>query len=173
MKLPFKKTTLSSRQALLLVAAAQLSSISAFAPNQHAQVFSFNVASPTALRMSAVAPDQKPEDYGEAGRKLRRTVYTHDDWVKHRSPTRFRKNLSTFTRSAIYRNLSGEVLATTSVATLVVLWNCLVGDYQDFNGVVHAGPLKDSFLPILALPLTPFTLSSPSLGLLLGEYKIC
>ena len=45
-----------------------------------------------------------------------------------------------------------------------------MGDYQDLSGVTHAGPLKDTVVPMLSLPLTPFTLLSPSLGLLLGEF---
>ena len=68
----------------------------------------------------------------------------------------------------IYKSLAKEVLATTAVATFIVSWNCLFGNYQDLSGASHAGPLN-SLLPVLALPLTPFTLSSPSLGLLLGK----
>jgi len=41
--------------------------------------------------------------YGEESRKFRRTVYTHDDWVKHRNPNRFFKNLRTTTTSGIYK----------------------------------------------------------------------
>jgi ion channel-forming bestrophin family protein len=43
--------------------------------------------------------------YGEESRKYRRTVYSHDDWVKHRSPDRFWKNLRTTTNSGIYKVL--------------------------------------------------------------------
>jgi hypothetical protein len=41
--------------------------------------------------------------YGEESRKFRRTVYTHDDWIKHRSPDRFFKTLRTTTTSGIYK----------------------------------------------------------------------
>lgn len=105
--------------------------------------------------------------YGEVSRAYRRTVYTHDDWVKHRSPNRFFRNLSSIPSSGVYKNLAKEVIATTAVATFVVFWNCIFGDYQDFSSVSHKGPLHDSLIPILTLPLAPFTLASPSLGLLL------
>jgi hypothetical protein len=109
------------------------------------------------------------QSYGEESRKYRRTVYTHEDWVKHRSSNRFFRNLLSFANSGIYKSLFKEVVATTSVAALIVAWNMLFGEYQDFQSVTHNGPFHDSVIPILALPLAPFTLSSPSLGLLLGK----
>jgi ion channel-forming bestrophin family protein len=112
-------------------------------------------------------PAPKELSYGEESRKYRRTVYTHDDWVKHRSPERFTRNLMSTTNSGIYKNIGNEVLATTGVALFVVLWNMLTGTYTDFAGVEHLGILKDTILPVFSLPLAPFTLSSPSLGLLL------
>ncbi len=109
------------------------------------------------------------QQYGEESRQYRRTVYSHEDWVRHRSSDRFARNLSTFTKSSIYRSLFKEVTATTTVASFVVLWNMLFGEYQDLQSITHNGLLHDSVIPILALPLAPFTLSSPSLGLLLGK----
>lgn len=47
--------------------------------------------------------DRTDMPYGEESRKFRRTVYTHDDWVKHRSPDRFFTNLLTTTTSGIYK----------------------------------------------------------------------
>mmetsp|Transcript_23946 Transcript_23946/g.29458 ORF Transcript_23946/g.29458 Transcript_23946/m.29458 type:complete len:576 (+) Transcript_23946:244-1971(+) len=107
------------------------------------------------------------QNYGEESRQFRRTVYSHEDWVKHRSSNRFFRNLKSTTSSGIYKNLAKEVFATTAVATSVVAWNAIFGEYQDFLSVTHPGPLADTLLPVLALPLAPFTLSSPSLGLLL------
>jgi predicted membrane chloride channel (bestrophin family) len=111
--------------------------------------------------------DVKDISYGEDSRQYRRTVYTHDDWVKHRDSSRFYRNILSITNSGVYKNLGKEVFATCSIATGIVVWNCLFGTYQDLAGVVHDGPFKESIIPILSLPLTPFTLSSPSLGLLL------
>ncbi len=157
--------TTSIRRAVILAATAStlLNGAVAFAPTQPV------TKSVVPLQMSAVNEAERTS-YGEESRKFRRTVYTHDEWVKHRSPNRFVRNLSSFTNSGIYKNIGREVFATTSVATFICAWNIIFGDYQDISGAVHAGPLKDSIIPILALPLAPFTLSSPSLGLLLGKY---
>jgi putative membrane protein len=160
------------RAALLVaVCATQLGSSSAFTPSK-AQAKISNVKNvqqhPQKITTDlAATPDDIFHNYGEESRKYRRTVYTHEDWVRHRSSDRFLRNLKTTFSSGIYKNLFKEVLATTSVATSVVLWNCVFGDYQDFAGVVHPGIMHDSIIPILALPLAPFTLLSPSLGLLL------
>ena len=50
-------------------------------------------------------PDTATKDipYGENSRKFRRTVYTHEDWVKHRSSDRFIKNLFSIVNSGIYK----------------------------------------------------------------------
>ena len=163
--MPFKLT-----RAVLCVALAvsQLHGAVAFAPNQGQVHVAANRASTTCAATPVVATEEEKTSYAEVSRQYRRTVYTHEEWVKHRSSDRFIRNLSSFANSGIFSNLAKEVLATTAVATAIVGWNCVFGDYQDLSGVTHAGPLKDT-LPILALPLAPFTLSSPSLGLLLGE----
>jgi hypothetical protein len=48
---------------------------------------------------------QKPKDisYGEASRKFRRDVYSHDDWVRHRSADRFLRNLNSIVTSGVYK----------------------------------------------------------------------
>jgi predicted membrane chloride channel (bestrophin family) len=104
---------------------------------------------------------------GESQRQLRRTVYTHDDWKKHRSQDRFIYYLLAIFNSGVYKNLGREVGATTLVATAVVAYNALVGGYTDFDGVKHAALISTSILPQLTIPLNAFTLTSPSLGLLL------
>ena len=116
-----------------------------------------------------VIPAPKDISYGEESRKYRRTVYTHDDWVKHRSPDRFVRNAVSIVTSGIYKNIANEVLFVTAFAAFLVAGNCVTGTYQDFSGVTHDGLLKDSIIPALSLPMTPFTLSSSSLGLLLGK----
>jgi hypothetical protein len=107
--------------------------------------------------------------YGEESRKFRRTVYTHDEWVKHRSPDRFARNILTTTSSGVYKSVSREVGASTSIATFICLWNMAAGGYTDLDGVAHEAILQSQFLPALSLPLTGFTLVSPFLGLLLGQ----
>lgn len=116
-------------------------------------------------------PPIRDISYGEESRKYRRTIFTHDDWVKFRSPDRFWRNLEAVTSSGIYKNVGKEILATTGVAAFVILYNGLVGGFQDWSGNTLDPLLQASFLPVIGLPLAPFTLSSPSLGLLLSKYK--
>jgi len=105
------------------------------------------------------------ETYGEGSRKYRRTVYTHKEWQNHRSNDRFYRNLTSIFSSGIYKSLGKEVLATTFIATFIILWNGVTGGFVDFEGIQQP-PLIEG-LPKLVLPLVPFTILSPSLGLLL------
>uniref|UniRef100_A0A7S1YR76 Bestrophin homolog n=1 Tax=Ditylum brightwellii TaxID=49249 RepID=A0A7S1YR76_9STRA len=102
---------------------------------------------------------------GEGARKFRRTVYTHDDWVLHRSQDRFIDYVAAIFKSGVYKNLDNEVRAMTFVAGFVVVWNCITGGYTDLEGIQQAALRPD--LPVLSMPLSAFTLTSPSLGLLL------
>lgn len=106
--------------------------------------------------------------YGEESRKYRRTVFSHDDWRRFRNPERFGYSLASMFQSGIYKGIGREVSATTLVAAFVVVFNAIVGGYTDFDGVQHPALISSSLLPMIGLPLAPFTLSSPSLGLLLG-----
>lgn len=103
---------------------------------------------------------------GEAQRPFRRTVYTHDDWKKHRSQDRFFYYLLAIFKSGVYKNLAGEVFTVSFIATFVVLFNALAGGYTDLAGVEHAGLLS---FDKIGIPMNVFTLTSPSLGLLLGR----
>ena len=94
------------------------------------------------------------QQYGEESRQYRRTVYTHEDWVRHRSSDRFSRNLSTFGQSSIYRSLFKEVTATTTVATLLVVWNMIFGEYQDLLSITHNGIMHDSLIPIFNIPFS-------------------
>jgi predicted membrane chloride channel (bestrophin family) len=112
-------------------------------------------------------PEPKDISYGEESRKYRRTVYSHDDWRKHRRTDRFIYYLVSMGSSGVYKGLAREVSAATAIATVVCLYNALVGGYVDFLGVHHDAILSSPSLTPAGLPLAPFTLSSPSLGLLL------
>jgi hypothetical protein len=114
-------------------------------------------------------PLPKSISYGEESRKYRRTVYTHDDWVKHRAPDRYVRNTFSIIASGIYKNIAAEILAITGIAAFVVVWNSLCGTYTDFSGVQHPGIFYDSVIPMLTLPMAPFSLLNTSLGLLLGK----
>lgn len=105
---------------------------------------------------------------GEQARKYRRTVYTHDDWKKHRSPDRFITYLTAIFQSGVYKTMYREVAIVTASAFFVCGYNAMVGEYQDMDGVKHAGMLASTGLPIVSLPMESFTLASSSLGLLLS-----
>lgn len=106
---------------------------------------------------------------GEEQRVFRRTVYTHDDWKKHRDQDRFIVYLAAIFKSGVYKNLQGEVTLATAIAAFVCVYNGLVGGFTDLEGVKQAAILASPLLPKLGLPLNAFTLTSPSLGLLLGK----
>ena len=163
------------REAVFLLAAlASVGSTDAFvAPQQQQQKSSTRVN--TELYGNTKTPPPLAEEvkaisYGEESRQYRRTVFTHDDWVKLRSPDRFVRNLISIPSSGVYKNLAKEVLATTLVATFVCVWNNAFGGYTDFQGVKHGALVASQASLLIGLPLTPFTLSSPSLGLLLGKW---
>ena len=123
---------------------------------------------PPELPIGGIGPEPYDgfQKYSEESRKYRRTVYTHEEWVRHRESDRFFRNLNSFLTSGIYRSLFKEVASVTSIATFVVAWNCLFGEYQDLKSITHEG-IFHGVLPLMQLPLPAFTLSSPSLGLLL------
>jgi predicted membrane chloride channel (bestrophin family) len=93
--------------------------------------------------------------YGESSRKYRRTVYSHDDWLIHRSNDQLLGNLLSTFFSGVVRQVKLKIVLISSVAVFVILWN----DY--FVSIYNPD------LPHLSLPALPFSLSSPALGLLL------
>jgi len=135
-------------------------------PTLSARSPTLSVTLPVALRPPKIGK-AKDISYGEASRKFRRTVYSHDDWVNHRSPDRFLKYLAAITSSGIYKNLAKEVWSLVAITMVVLIYNGFVTGYQDISGVGHEPIWSSPFLPPLTLPLQPFTLLSSSLGLLL------
>jgi len=152
----------------LSVLATLATSGNAFVFVNHSPIVS-PVTKSTALLMGPPADPSLPmtEQYGEGSRKYRRTVYNHDLWVKHRSPDRFFSNLRTLVNSGIYKQVGKEVAATVGVASFVCLWNALVGGYQGFDGTMHDPIIHNAFFQVVGLPMIPFTILTPSLGLLL------
>lgn len=110
---------------------------------------------------------------GEGQRYYRRTVYSHDDWERHRKQDRFVVYLAAIFKSGVYKNLSGEVTLATFIATFVCVWNIIVGGYTDLSGVAHDALIQSSLFPKIGLPMAAFTLTSPALGLLLGMCRPC
>ena len=88
--------------------------------------------------------------FGESSRQYVRTVYSHSDWIRHRSESRVFRNLQEgLLRPRAWRQLRREVGSVVAVAVFVILWNYIRWDFQ------------------LGLPVTPFMMASPALGLLL------
>jgi putative membrane protein len=160
-------------KALILVVSATIAAVSAFktgpgqgnigAPQTTLVRDRFHIRKFSLLSLCAEIPSpesmvEPPEEedrvhYGEASRKYRRTVFTHQDWIKHRSSDRLFRHLSSIFQSGIVRQLFEEISLVAAIATTVVIWNDII--------VPRYG------MPMLSLPSAPFTLSSPALGLLL------
>ena len=102
----------------------------------------------------------------EEARKFRRTVYTHDDWKKHRQQDRFFIYLGSLFDSGIYQNSKREVFVCTAIAAALCAYNAVVGGYTDFAGVEHAPLIAGQKIGI---PMTAYTITSSSLGLLLSK----
>ena len=104
-------------------------------------------------------------EFQESQRPYRRTVFNGPDWAQHRSATRFENAMKSTLKSGILRARYKEVAFVGAVATFVVFWNTLAAGYVDLDNVKHGAIIEH--LPLLNIPTTVFTLTSPSLGLLL------
>lgn len=111
------------------------------------------------LRAEDDWPDAPPQSYGEESRKYRRTVYAHADWLRHRSSSRLFRGLRTMFISGVVRALWLEVFTIFAVSTGLVAWN--------HQGALGHLSLLPAWAQCLQLPVLPFNLSSPVLGLLL------
>lgn len=92
----------------------------------------------------------------ERGMQRRRTFYSHDDWVLHRSSTRhYRHFASSFSSRAIL-SLIPPVGTVTAISVAVALYNTIVltGWLPSFIPLLHASPLS-------------YQLTAPALALLL------
>ena len=98
----------------------------------------------------------KCPDHKEDSRKLRRTVYTTNDWKIHRSSERYFKELKNMPHSIVIRGLLKQASLVALFSTFIVIYNLMI----------QLKIFKIS-LPLLSVPSQPFSLLSPSLGLLL------
>jgi len=121
------------------------------------------------LEFGCVTKDKREttrgSEYKESNRQYRRTVFMHDEWKKHRSTERFFESLTTILESGVLRGRQDEVNLVSGFAAAIIGWNLVAGGYTDFEMVKHA-PLVPH-LPVLSIPLSFFTLTGSSLGLLL------
>ena len=107
--------------------------------------------------------------YAEDSREFRRTVYMHDEWVKHRSSDRFLRNMATIGSSGVGQSLGKELSIVGVVALFAVAANAALVGYTGFDGALHDGPLQfiGQQSGALSLPAMPFTVAMPALSLLL------
>jgi putative membrane protein len=152
-------TLFFSLKALILVASATITAVSAFTTTGPGQgkIGTLTRLSASPIRKPSLlfltAGEEAPVRYGESSRVYRRTVYNHQDWIDHRSSDSLFTNLSSILTSGIVRQLFQEIGLVSTIATAVVIWNGIVA--------------PENGLPMFCLPTAPFTLSSPALGLLL------
>ncbi|KAK5783499.1 hypothetical protein F383_04863 [Gossypium arboreum] len=92
----------------------------------------------------------------ERGMQQNRALYNHEKWVHHRSSLRHLRHLLSSLQSRVILSLVPPVLAFTSVATVVALYNTAV-DLHWFPG----------FFPVLRASSLPYQLTAPALALLL------
>ena len=99
--------------------------------------------------------------YKETGRlsRNRKTVFSDDDWAHFRRSGRVFWNLSSMFKSGIIKGLWLEIGSVTLVAFLVYAVNQLIS-----SGAFEPELPRSA---MIALPVLPFQLSSPALGLLL------
>jgi hypothetical protein len=107
------------------------------------------------------------EDEIEHSRQNRRIIFTHKDWTRHRDQNRLFRHMQTINQSIIYKNIARPVRYVTYITTFLVLYNGLVRTLRTWNALQHVLPILYK-LPAIGLPMDPFVLSSPMLGLLLG-----
>ena len=105
--------------------------------------------------------------YPEQSRSFRRTVYGHNEWVKHRDTSRFFRNFASTLDSGVVRSLYTEILAVTFVACFIVGANMLIAGYDDLSGIHHAAPYPIWLVKDFSLPAFPFSISMGALSLLL------
>nr|GME17159.1 UPF0187 protein At3g61320, chloroplastic-like [Ipomoea batatas] len=86
----------------------------------------------------------------------KRALYTHEDWVLHRSSLRHLRHLLSSLSSRVILSLVPPVIAFTSVAVVVASYNSAVS--------LHWLP---EFFPVLRASTLPYQLTAPALALLL------
>ena len=102
--------------------------------------------------------------YGEQSRRYRRDVFSPDDWVRVRRPTRFVEQLRSTFRSGLLRQISYQVNLLAAITAFVVFYNNLVTARA--GAAVTLGKLAFT-LPSLTVSMVPFNLAAASLGLLM------
>ncbi|KAG2284930.1 hypothetical protein Bca52824_044534 [Brassica carinata] len=87
----------------------------------------------------------------------KRSLYTHENWVRHRSSLRHLRHVSSSASSRVILSLIPPVSFFTTVAILIAGYNSAVG----------SGLLPSGFFPVLRASSLPYQLTAPALALLL------
>ena len=124
--------------------------VNCYRPGSSHQALQMNVLSGFISRFTAQYDEKK-----ESNRKFRRTVYGASDWRRHRSSSRHFNELFNMPFSNILRGVFPQSFC-------VAVFSLLVYGYNKFIEVTG-----NQILPLLSFPALPFSLTSPSLGLLL------
>ena len=95
------------------------------------------------------------DDQKEYNRRFRQIIYSADDWRRHRSCGRHFKELISMPSSKILQGVFPQSFC-------VAVFSLIVYAYNKFIEVT-----SNRVLPMLSFPSLPFSLTSPSLGLLL------
>ncbi len=92
----------------------------------------------------------------ERGMHKRRTFYTHDDWLRHRSSTRHARHFLSSLSSRVILSLGPPVGIITLIASVIAAYNSAIstGLLPPYFSLLHASAL-------------PYELSAPALALLL------
>lgn len=88
--------------------------------------------------------------------RQKRSLYTHENWVRHRSSLRHLRHVSSSASSRVILSLIPPVFFFTTVAVLIAGYNSAVGL-----------ELLPSFFPVLRASPLPYQLTAPALALLL------
>lgn len=88
--------------------------------------------------------------------KKKRSLYTHESWMQHRSSLRHVRHLFSSLNSRVILSLVPPVIAFTSVAVVIA----------SYNSAVSMHWLPELFPVLRASPL-PYQLTAPALALLL------
>ncbi|KAJ9188345.1 hypothetical protein P3X46_003710 [Hevea brasiliensis] len=92
----------------------------------------------------------------ERGMQRKRSLYTHKKWVEHRSSLRHIRHLLSSLQSRVILSLIPPVIAFTSVAAIIAVYNSVVE--------MHLLP---GLFPLLRASSLPYQLTAPALALLL------
>uniref|UniRef100_A0A2P2PIV2 Uncharacterized protein n=1 Tax=Rhizophora mucronata TaxID=61149 RepID=A0A2P2PIV2_RHIMU len=92
----------------------------------------------------------------ERGMRKKRSLYSHEKWVEHRSSLRHLRHVLSSLSSRVILSLIAPVIAFTSVAAIIASYNSAVE--------LHFLP---GFFPLLRASSLPYQLTAPALALLL------